>query len=141
LLDGNRPNKIIVIRDSEVTTTLLESSLAGNNFAVEVLNLHENWKASIRKYVPDVVIIDLGASITNGLNLCREIRMSSQVPILFLSVANKLDIEKQALAAGADKLLQKPVPAKILAAYLNALMRRAYAEKQATLAQQYSAGS
>ena len=66
----------------------------------------------------------------DGFNVCKEIRKFSSVPIMILSAINKPGLIEQALDAGADEYLRKPVPTNILIARINTLVRRARAERE-----------
>ena len=74
---------------------------------------------------PDLVVLDLGLPDCAGIEVCREIRTWSRVPIVVLS-ARHSDLEKvQLLNAGADDYVTKPFSTTEFAARVRALLRRA----------------
>ncbi|TVQ36616.1 MAG: DNA-binding response regulator [Wenzhouxiangella sp.] len=73
---------------------------------------------------PDLVILDVNLPDGSGLELCREIRGKSVVPILMLTVRNSEDDLVQALELGADDFLSKPFSPRTLIARVRALLRR-----------------
>jgi two-component system KDP operon response regulator KdpE len=81
-----------------------------------------------REHKPDVIVLDLYMTGQDGGRVCRTIREFTQVPILVLSAMNKPGAVAQALNEGADDYLIKPVPAGVLVAHLNNLIRRSHAE-------------
>jgi two-component system KDP operon response regulator KdpE len=81
-----------------------------------------------RENRPDVIVLDLYMSGPDGGKICRTIREFTKVPILVTSAMNKPGAVAQALNEGADDYLIKPVPAGVLVAHLNNLIRRAHTE-------------
>lgn len=74
---------------------------------------------------PDLVILDLGLPDIAGVEVCREIRRWSNVPILVLSARHADEEKVQLLDAGADDYLTKPFSTSELQARARALLRRA----------------
>lgn len=78
---------------------------------------------------PDIVILDLGLPDATGLDVCRELRQWSRVPLVVLS-ARHAEAEKVALLnAGADDYVTKPFGLEELAARVRAQLRRAEGER------------
>ncbi len=72
----------------------------------------------------NLIILDINLPDGNGFDFCREIRMSSQIPIIFLT-ANDTEIDMvSGLEIGGDDYITKPFSLAILRARVNALLRR-----------------
>ena len=87
-------------------------------------------EAGTRK--PDLVIVDLGLPDGDGIELIRELRTWSQVPILVLSARGSESQKVVALDAGADDYLTKPFGVEEMLARVRALLRRALRNGHAT---------
>ena len=81
-------------------------------------------------FIPDLVITDLQMPEMNGIELCREIRKLSAVPIIVLSVKGEEKTKVSALDAGADDYITKPFGMDELLARVRATLRRAPSEKK-----------
>lgn len=77
--------------------------------------------------LPDAVLLDLVLPDRSGIEVCRELRTWTQVPILLLSVVGEEDEKVEALDAGADDYVTKPFAVNELLARLRAAIRRAAA--------------
>ncbi len=74
---------------------------------------------------PDAAIIDLVLPDGDGVDVCRQLRGWSQMPIIVLSAVGDEDVKIAALDAGADDYVTKPFNPRELIARLNAVLRRA----------------
>jgi two-component system KDP operon response regulator KdpE len=117
--------KVLVIDDDREMTELLKKELGQEIYEVLLTQSGIEGVNLAQQARPDVVIVDLFISNADGLQVCRDIRKISSVPILVLSAISKPEMVAQALDAGADDYLIKPIKINILAAYLNKLARRA----------------
>lgn len=73
---------------------------------------------------PDLVILDIMMPKFTGLEVCKEIRESSNVPIIILTAKDTESDELSGFSSGADEYISKPFSPKILVARVNALLRR-----------------
>ena len=88
-------------------------------------------EAGLRK--PDLLILDLGLPDGNGIDLIRDLRGWSDVPVLILSARSQENEKIAALDAGADDYLTKPFELAELAARVRAISRRAVGQSHAVL--------
>jgi len=72
----------------------------------------------------DLVILDVMMPVYDGWSVCREIRKTSQVPIIMLTARGEESDELFGFDLGADEYISKPFSLKILAARIHALLRR-----------------
>ena len=79
---------------------------------------------SVERDTPDLVVLDLGLPDIDGVEVCRQIRESQNVPILVLSARGAEGDKVRALDAGADDYVTKPFGAEELLARIRASLRR-----------------
>jgi DNA-binding response OmpR family regulator len=116
--------KIIVIDDDTAVTDLLSVLLRSHGFDVRVTNNSTEGLGFVRDEQFDLVILDLMMPEMDGWEICKEVRLFSQVPIIVLSALNDPSMVASVLDAGADDYLTKPTPSRILVAHINRLTRR-----------------
>jgi len=118
------PEKVLVIDDDPNMTDLLSFLLIGRGYEVSLCNSGKDGIHKARNESPDVVILDFMMEGMNGLQVCKQIRKFSSVPILILSALDNPGTVVSALDAGADDFLTKPVSSGLLISRLNTLTRR-----------------
>lgn len=121
----------MVINDDQSVADDLTLTLDPNKFHIHSTSSLFIGQEEITQQNPDVVIIESQNLQGDSFQICRKLREYCQVPILVMSIFEKPGIIEEALNAGADEYLLKPVPANVLAAYLNTFARRSRAEKEA----------
>jgi two-component system KDP operon response regulator KdpE len=123
------PHRILVVDDESQITRVLRRSLMAHKYDVRTAADGESAIDTIRDFHPDLVITDLQMPEMGGLELCREIRKISQIPIIVLSVKGEEKTKVAALDAGADDYVTKPFGMEELLARVRASLRRAPATK------------
>jgi two-component system, OmpR family, KDP operon response regulator KdpE len=116
--------RILVVDDEPQITRVLRRSLSSKGYEVQVAEDGEEALDVFRKWNPDIVITDLFMPRMGGLELCRRIRKTSQVPILILSVKGEERAKVEALDTGADDYVTKPFGMDELFARIRVAMRR-----------------
>lgn len=116
--------RILVVDDEPQITRVLRHSLAAHGYDVRTAADGESALDTLKDFRPDLVITDLQMPEMSGLDLCREIRALSQIPILVLSVKGEERTKVAALDAGADDYVTKPFGMDELLARVRAALRR-----------------
>jgi two-component system KDP operon response regulator KdpE len=124
------PKKILVIDDEPQITRVLRRSLAAHRYEVRIASDGESGLELFRDFHPDLVITDLSMPEMNGIEICREIRKLSAIPIILLSVKGEEKTKVEALDAGADDYITKPFGMDELLARVRVALRRAPSEKE-----------
>jgi two-component system, OmpR family, KDP operon response regulator KdpE len=122
--------KILVVDDEYQITRVLKRSLQAHRYDVRAASDGESALDTFRDFHPDLVITDLQMPAMNGIELCREIRKLSEIPIIVLSVKGEEKTKVEALDAGADDYITKPFGMDELLARVRATLRRAPSEKK-----------
>jgi two-component system KDP operon response regulator KdpE len=115
---------ILVVDDEPQITRVLRTSLASQGYDIRVANDGETALEIVKDWTPELVITDLSMPNMDGLELCRRLRVKSQVPIIVLSVKGEERTKVQALDAGADDYVTKPFGMTELLARVRAHLRR-----------------
>ncbi len=80
---------------------------------------------AFRRHIPDLIVLDVGMPEMDGLEVCRQIRKTSDVPILFLSARDEEIDRVLGLEIGGDDYVTKPFSPRELVARINVILRRA----------------
>jgi two-component system KDP operon response regulator KdpE len=98
--------------------------LSGENYEVLEARSGDAALLRFRESLPDLVLLDLNMPGMSGLETCRAIRESSDVPIVVLTVRHEEEEKVEALDAGADDYVTKPFGKQELLARIRAALRR-----------------
>lgn len=121
---------VLVVDDEIQIRRLLRITLEAAGFTVlEAESGRVGLEEAVRR-TPDAIILDLGLPDIGGLEVLRQIREWSKVPVLVLTVQAAEDDKVRALDSGADDYLTKPFGAGELTARLRAILRRAPEENE-----------
>jgi two-component system KDP operon response regulator KdpE len=116
--------KILVVDDEPQIRRVMKVILIGEQYEVVEARSGETALARFREFLPDLVLLDLNMPGMGGLETCREIRETSEVPIIILTVRQEEQRKIELLDAGADDYITKPFSKKELLARIRAAMRR-----------------
>jgi two-component system response regulator RegX3 len=116
---------ILLVEDEESITTPLAEALERDGFRAEVAHTVADGLAKGKTVRPDLVLLDIGLPDGSGLDVCRELRASSAVPIIILSARGEEADRVVGLELGADDYVVKPFSAREVIARIRAVLRRA----------------
>ena len=115
---------ILVVDDEPQIRRVLRSTLTSQGYVIIDAKTGEEGLESARKNKPDLVLLDLNMPGMGGIEACREIRRSSDAPIIMLTVRNAERDKVLALDAGADDYVVKPFGIEELLARIRSALRR-----------------
>jgi len=116
--------RILVVDDDPQIRRVLRTALVAQGYeAVDARNGEEAIER-LREEKPDLVILDMNMPRMNGLETCRIVRTTSDVPIIMLTVRDTEADKIEALDAGADDYVTKPFSSPELLARIRAALRR-----------------
>jgi two-component system phosphate regulon response regulator OmpR len=116
--------RILMIDDDNRLAGMVQDYLGGAGFRVTVAGTGREGEALLKRETFDAVILDLMLPDADGLDLCRRLRSSTDVPILMLTARGEPMDKVVGLEIGADDYLAKPFEPRELQARLRAILRR-----------------
>jgi two-component system KDP operon response regulator KdpE len=117
--------RILIVDDEPQITRVLRTGLTTRGYDVRVAPDGESALETFGDWHPDLIVTDLSMPNLDGLELCRRLRLVSQIPIIVLSVRGEERTKVEALDAGADDYVTKPFSMEELLARVRATLRRA----------------
>ena len=117
--------RALLVEDDPRLAALTREYLGGHGVAVEVVADGRRGLAEAQRGGWDVVLLDLMLPSMGGLELCRELRARSDVPIIVLTARGEEADRVMGLELGADDYLTKPFSPRELLARIRAVTRRA----------------
>ncbi|HEX4718172.1 MAG TPA: response regulator [Thermoleophilaceae bacterium] len=117
--------RVLVVDDEPQIVRGLRVVLRNAGFRVDAAGTKEEALDALSHRPPDAVLLDLVLPDGRGVDVCRQVREWSQVPIVVVSAVGDEREKVRALDAGADDYVTKPFGSQELAARLRAVLRRA----------------
>lgn len=117
--------RILVVDDEPAVVELLVYNLGKAHYEVLVATDGRQALRLAQEQAPDLIVLDLMLPEIDGLDVCRELRRSSQVPIIMLTAMGEEVDRVVGLELGADDYLCKPFSVRELLARIKAVLRRA----------------
>ena len=116
--------RILIVEDDEKLRCELETFLNKNGFVATSLKKFDNAVEDILKIQADLLLLDINLPYTDGEFICKEIRKTSNVPIIMVTSRDSEMDELLSLNYGADQYVTKPYNIQILLAKIVGLLKR-----------------
>jgi two-component system KDP operon response regulator KdpE len=120
---------VLVIDDEPAIRRLLRTSLAAQGYRVVEAADGTEALAAVARDKPDLLILDLGLPDVSGIDIIRDVRRNSTVPIIVLSVREDERGKVEALDLGADDYITKPFGTDELVARIRTALRHRFQEQ------------
>lgn len=116
--------RILIVDDDENIAELISLYLVKECFDTEIVLNGEDALKTFKTYQPHLILLDIMLPGMDGYDVCREIRKSSNVPIVMLSAKGEVFDKVLGLKIGADDYMVKPFDSNELVARVQAILRR-----------------
>jgi two-component system response regulator MtrA len=122
MTDG--PQRVLVVDDDEALAEMLEIVLTSQGYVPAVCHRGDKALGIFHEFKPDLVLLDLMLPGRDGVEICRDIRAESDVPIVMLTAKSDTTDIVDGLEAGADDYVPKPFKTQELVARIKTRLRR-----------------
>jgi DNA-binding response OmpR family regulator len=123
-------HRILVVDDEPAVTDLLVYNLQKAHYEVIVADDGQKALRLAHDVSPDLILLDLMIPIVDGLDVCRELRKTSGVPIIMITARGEEIDRVVGLELGADDYVTKPFSVRELMARIKAVLRRIKSEEK-----------
>ena len=117
-------SRVLVADDDDKIRELLELYLTKEGFAVEQAADGAEAILKAQQLKPDLIVLDIMMPVLDGMEVCRQVRKFSQVPVIMLTARTEDEDRIMGLELGADDYLSKPFNPRELVARIKAVLRR-----------------
>jgi len=117
-------HRILLLEDEQAIADTLLFVLRREGFEVQHLQLAREALVAFSAQPPDLAILDVGVPDGNGFDVCRAIRKTSDLPIVFLTARSEEIDRILGLELGADDYVSKPFSPREVCARVKAILRR-----------------
>ena len=127
IVGGNGLKKILVVEDNSINMRLIKMTLGNKGYSLLEATDGEEALAVAVKERPDLIIMDVRLPKVNGLEVTRRLRQTpglSQIPILALTAAAMKGNREEAIEAGCDAYIPKPINTRQLPEVVAEMLRR-----------------
>ena len=115
--------KVLIIEDETAISNFIATTLKSNGYMVLLSSSGKEALSMIASHCPDVILLDLGLPDIDGLEILKQLRKWSSIPVIIVSARVNEEEKVEALDAGADDYITKPFSTSELLARIRTAMR------------------
>ncbi len=116
--------KILIIEDEEDISSFIQMELDCEGYHTEVATDGMKGLVALRKFEPDLVILDRLLPMIDGIEVCKRIKQTTDIPVLMLTAMGETDDKVEGLDAGANDYIVKPFALNELLARIRVQVRQ-----------------
>ncbi|MEY8320541.1 response regulator transcription factor [Lachnospiraceae bacterium 46-61] len=117
--------KVLIIEDETAISNFIATTLKSNGYTALLSSNGKEALSMIASHCPDVILLDLGLPDIDGLEILKQLRKWSSIPVIIVSARVNEEEKVEALDAGADDYITKPFGTSELLARIRTAMRHA----------------
>ena len=117
-------DKVLIVEDEQNIKNFMSTILAANGFDTLMAGSAKEALSMISSHCPDLIILDLGLPDMDGMEVLKQVRAWSSVPVIVVSARTHEGDKVAALDLGADDYIEKPFGTSELLARIRAMLRR-----------------
>jgi two-component system, OmpR family, response regulator BaeR len=126
------PPLVMIAEDEAKLASVLSDYLQQERFRTRIVGDGRRVVGAVKESKPELLLLDLGLPHRSGLEICREIRTFSQVPIVIVTARTEVVDRLSGFNLGADDYICKPFSPSEVIARIRAVLRRTQAATHAT---------
>ena len=116
-------DKILIVEDEQNISNFISTVLAANGYDILIAETGAHALSMITSHCPDLIVLDLGLPDMDGMNILREVRSWSNLPVVVVSARTHEQDKVAALDMGADDYIEKPFGTSELLARIRTAIR------------------
>jgi two-component system, OmpR family, response regulator BaeR len=123
-MESEQPRRILIVEDEPKLAALLADYLKAASFETQIIADGREVVPAVRKAAPDLILLDLMLPGRDGVDVCRELRTFTDVPIVMVTARVEEIDRLLGLEIGADDYICKPFSPREVVARVRAILRR-----------------
>ncbi len=119
------PHRVLVVDDEPYLADLVATVLQYEGYETEIAESAAKADALVRRFVPDLIVLDVMLPDVSGIDLCRQLRQRGcEAPVIFLTARDGVGDRVSGLTVGGDDYVTKPFSLDEIVARVRAVLRR-----------------